>query len=400
MLMFSPFRGWARLAAAAIALLLATAIWLPVVHLFFRPTLADYRQSHGIAPAARQIAHRHLRLWEDPALRAAEIDRMRASNAEWDFMGRTFLVLGLANIALHEPHEQARYLTVIDQIIDETLKVEAEHGMYFFLMPYARAGPFVAQPARSLFIDGEIALMLAARQRVAINPRYERPLAQRIDTIVQGMQSGPALCAESYPDECWMFCNAAAVAAVAVSDSVDGRDHGAFINEWLASIKARLVDHETGLLVSSFTYDGKPLDGPEGSSIWFVAHCLQLIDPDFAADQYARARAELGQRIMGFGYAREWPASWQGPMDVDSGPIVPVLGASAGSSGLALLGAAAFDDHNFLRELLTSLQFAGFPCTDDHGRSYAAGNQVGDAVLLYALVQGPLWQQVLTPSPF
>jgi hypothetical protein len=279
---------------------------------------------------------------------------------------------------------------VIDAILDETLSLERERGMFFFMMDYARAGSFRAQPPRSVFLDGEIAMMLAARQRVAREPRYDQPLRERVDAIVQSLYHGPVMCGESYPNECWMFCNALAVAAVRRSDRLDGRDHSEFIAKWLATVKAKLVHKESGLLVSSFTYDGQPIDGPEGSSIWTVAHFLSFVDPDFARDQYARARAQIGGSVLGFGYAREWPATWVGPMDVDSGPIVPIVGASAGSSGQAVLGAASFHDDAWLRELLTSLQFAGFPTRDGDRLSYSASNQVGDAVLLYAMVCGPL----------
>ena len=34
--------------------------------------------------------------------------------------------------------------------------------MYFFLMDYASAAKYVMKPERSLFLDGEIALMLAS----------------------------------------------------------------------------------------------------------------------------------------------------------------------------------------------------------------------------------------------
>ena len=51
-----------------------------------------------------------------------------------------------------------------------------------------------------------------------------------------------------------------------------------------------------------------------------------------------------------------------GPEDVDSGPVVPLLGVSAGSSGLAFLGARAFDDRAYFRGLQASLDFAAFPC--------------------------------------
>ena len=76
---------------------------------------------------------------------ADEIDAMRDSNPEWDFMGRTFLVMSLANMAIQEPERQAEYLAVIDRIIDDTLQVESEQGMMYFLMAYAERAPFVVQ---------------------------------------------------------------------------------------------------------------------------------------------------------------------------------------------------------------------------------------------------------------
>ena len=57
----------------------------------------------------------------------------------------------------------------------------------------------------------------------------------------------------------------------------------------------------------------------------------------------------------------------------------------------ALLGAGAFDDRATLAGLVASLDLAAFPIEDAGGLRYAASNAVGDAVLLYALVEGPLW---------
>jgi hypothetical protein len=287
-------------------------------------------------------------------------------------------------------------MDVIDRIVDETLALERERGMFHFLMPYAKRKPFVVEPARSAFLDGEIALMLATRELVAPRPGGDPRLAERIAHLRAHMERSPVLSAESYPDECWTFCNTVALAAMRMDDAIRGGSEGqALGRRWLEAARRRLIDPDTGLLVSSYTVSGRHLDGPEGSSIWVSAHALWLVDPDFARDQYERARRLLGAEFLGFGWAREWPRGKGGRRDVDSGPIVPLVEASAGSSGLALLGASTFGDAPYLDKLMTTLDFAAFPVRRGARLRYAAGNQVGDAAALYALSLGPLWERVL-----
>jgi hypothetical protein len=379
---------------AFIALAVAAGLWLPSMHLLFKPHMDAYLSDAGISPKAQALAARHLALWSDPELRAGEIDKMRRNNAEWDFMARTFFVLALGNMALRDPGVKGEYLEIVDAIIDETVRLEQEKGAHHFLMAYAKYGDFRSQEGRSLFVDSEIALMLAVRRLVEEKEAYKPLLTERVEAMVATMQESPVLSGESYPDEAWMFCNTTALAATRIADVLDGTDHSDFIDRWLEVAKRDLVDPETGLLISSFTFDGRPKDGPEGSSIWMVAHNLLLVDRAFAEDQYRRAKTELAANVLGFGYAREWPTTWVGPMDVDSGPIVPVLEISAGSSGMALIGASAFDDRAYLSALLTSLNFGGFPIEKDGQLRYAASNQVGDAVMLYAMVLGPVWAEV------
>ena len=319
---------------------------------------------------------------------------MRQANAEWDFMGRTFLVLSLANMALREPGEKARHLEIIDRIIDETIRLDDEHGVHFFLMPYSRSKPFLASPPRSLFVDGEIALMIGARRVVQDDPGHRARLGRYTRQVLAQMQAGPVLSAESYPDECWTFCNTVGLAALRTEDFLDGSDRSAFFAAWVKTARARLVEPKTGLLVSSYRHDGTWLDGPEGSSLWMSLHNLLTVDPEFARDQYRRARHEIGRTMLGFGYAREWPPSSTGEMDVDSGPIVPLLEASPGSSGLALLGASAFGDDAYFASLTASLELGAFPAHQRGALRYRASNQVGDAVILYSAVQGPLWRTV------
>ena len=75
----------------------------------------------------------------------------------------------------------------MDEIIRETLKIEQDHGIYAFLLPYAQSRPFLMQPARSQFLDGEIALMLACRRIVAEKQDYKLMHRERIRIMLQRM---------------------------------------------------------------------------------------------------------------------------------------------------------------------------------------------------------------------
>lgn len=384
-----------RLLAGSLCLLVAAAVWVPSVHLFF-PSADHSRiwKDPGVSPVTLSLAQRHLAFWNDPAQRERELGDLRRSNAEWDFMGRTYLVLALANMALRDRGWTDRALAVIDPIVEETLRLEKEHGFYHFSMAYARSRPYVDPPARSLFVDGEIALMIGVRRLIAEKESWREPLRDRVREMVERMRRSPSLSAESYPDECWTFDNATALAAIRIADLLDGGDHRDMARGWVRNARETLVEERTGLLVSEYTRAGSPLDGPEGSSIWMVAHMLQLVDEPFARDQYDRARRELRRSICGFDVSREWPAGVPGRMDIDSGVVIPVIEASPGASGLALLGARAFGDEEYYAGLLRSLEMAAFPIRERQSLRYAASNQVGDAVLLYSTVLGPLWAEV------
>jgi hypothetical protein len=377
-----------KLIRGIVCLLVAAALWLPFMHLLFRP-------SRDVSADVRGLCAYQTHLWTNAIALDREQGNMRKTNAEWDFMSRTYFTLALANLALREPARADELLATMDRIIDDTLRLEAEHGQLFFMMDYGKKRPFVHPEGRSIFEDGEIALMLAARRLVREKPDYREPLQTRVRFMERAMRDAPLLCAESYPDECLVFCNTVALAALRCSDVLDGTDHASLFRDWVAMAKSKLVEPRSGLLNSSFTLDGDVNDGPEGSSIWMAAHCLQIVDREFAENQYARAKKFLAGRFLGFGYAREWPTALPGIPDVDSSAVVPILGASPSSSGLALLGAAAFGDAEFLRDLRTSLNAAGFPTRTEEGLRYSASNQVGDSVLLYALTCGPLWAEVM-----
>jgi hypothetical protein len=370
------------------ALAVAATLWFPALHLFFAHSQEEAFASRGVPEAARAMASSSL------APHAGDpIATTHATSDEWDLMGRTFTAWSLANMALRDPAQRGEYVAAIDRIIDETQRLEREHGFRYFLLPYGKTRPFAAKPERSLFVDGEIALMMGLR-RLVVDDKDPRELRDLADLIAERMNAGPVMSAESYPDECWTFCNAVALASLSVADALDGTDHGATSRRWIDTARQKLVDRETGLLVSRYTYEGSVMEGPEGSTIWMVAHALEVVDEPFARDQYARAKKELARSVLGFGYAVEWPQHARGHADIDSGPIVPFFDVSAGSSGLALVGAKSFGDKDYFEELMTTLDFAAFPTRRDGALHYEASNPLGDAVIFYATVLGPAWEKV------
>ena len=168
--------------------------------------------------------------------------------------------------------------------------------------------------------------MLASRRFLEEKSDYRPLLQERIEQMLARMQQSPVLSAESYPDTCWIFDNLISLCAVRLADSLDGTDHSQFSQQWLALAKRKLVDQQTGLLITSYTTAGKPLKGPEGSSTWMVAHCLRLLDEDFARDQYQRARKEFGQDLGRFRLVHQMPGFRQGTAEHGRPPDHPILG--------------------------------------------------------------------------
>ncbi len=353
----------------------------------------SFRSARGVGFKAEKIAHRLCNRWGTyPSQFAIQ------NNPEWDFMSRTFLVLSLVNIGLRQPDRADSYRTIVDRIIGSTLQIEKESGFQSFLLHYGRTDQgWVIRPVRSQFVDGEIALMLAARNYLDRRDDYRVLLRERIEGMMARMKQSPVLCAESYPNECWIFCNSIGIAAMVLGDCLDGTDHHEFVSAWIQSVKSRLIDPKTGLLISAFTIEGKPVPCgslPEGSSLWMTCHMLQVIDSELARVQYDLARSQLAGQALAFGYSREWPGGLKGNADIDSDYIVPFFRASPSASGLAMVGAAAFGDSKYYQRLLNSLVLLAGPVETNDSLYFRMSNEVGDSVVLYSMTLGPLWAEV------
>jgi hypothetical protein len=97
-------------------------------------------------------------------------------------------------MALRDPAGRAAYVVAIDRTIADTQLLLREEGFRYFLLPYGKTRPFVAAPERSLFVDGELALMLGLRRLVA-DEGDPRELEELTAGIAARMNAGPVMCA-------------------------------------------------------------------------------------------------------------------------------------------------------------------------------------------------------------
>jgi hypothetical protein len=351
-----------------------------------------------------ELTQRLVRVWTEPETRRAAVGQLARENPEWRLLHALFSGLSFANLALHDRAHARRYLALLERATDEMRAYERKHGHLGFLLPYGAAGPFVVGPQRSAFVDGEIAMLLGARQLVAREltargirgiaprPEYTRELVERSASLLARMNESPVACAESYPDECWMFCTVIGLVSLRMADALTGSDHHAAFARFSRIARDALTDPRTGLLVSSYRVDGSLRDGPEGSTLWLAAHCLALLDPELARQQYARGKRALGLSFMGYAAAREWPVDAEGWTDIDVGLELPLVAAAAASSGFAVLAASTFHDTTRLAELVASIDFFSAFLSEEDRLLLEPGYELGSAVVAYGLAQGPLWE--------
>ncbi len=355
---------------------------LPLVGLFATGPSADER---GQALLTSNEA-----AWQDQDHTVAAL---HSANPEFDMLWRMFTVLAACDRALATPDEADRWLALADDMIRDTDAVATQRGQRHFLLGYADHQAWRQPEAGSLFVDGEIAVMVAARRAV----RDEPWLAQLGQRWTQRVEQDFALAGndlpESYPNEAWAFCITTALVALHINDVVEGTDHSALISRYTDRMRSDLVDASTGLIGSDWAVSGDALDGTEGSSVWWVSTGLLLLDPDLATAQYDGAHDALIGGLPGIAWSREWPGQAHGS-DIDSGPIVPFFDASPAASGFALVASSAHGDDATRARLVRAIRAADVLLRVDPRLSQMAEAPMGDAIIAFGLGFGPLWSHL------
>jgi hypothetical protein len=299
-------------------------------------------------------------------------------SGEWLFGTYLMAGIGFCQIALEHPKTRRELLPGIARCVHVLLTPEVrafDHDAWREDALDTLDGPH----GHAAYL-GYLNLLLALYEQVDPGNEFV-PLHNHITSaLYRHIQASPNGLIETYPTEWYPMDNAPVLASLALSPRlVDA----AAVDALVARYRQRCLDPRTGLLIQALGPDGGAVDVPRGSgsalASFFFIHGL----PALADDLYAAIRHELAVNVAGFGAIREYPHGNSGASDIDSGPVIFGLGASA--SGFSI-GPARFErDSVWFRRLFATAWFAGAPLKSDHQINFLSAGPLGNAILLAML---------------
>ncbi|MEY9214024.1 hypothetical protein NI17_021810 [Thermobifida halotolerans] len=193
----------------------------------------------------------------------------------------------------------------------------------------------------------------------------------------------------AYPGQAWPVDSVVAMAALRLRDHLAGEDRYALLfRTWMTQVRTRL-DPVTGLIPHRVdAVDGRVLQGARATSQSLLLRFLFEIDPEWAAADYTVFRELFASDTAMLPGVREHPRGDDSPGDVDSGPLV--LGLSASASTVAIADAVLAGDAPTAAALTGLAEAAGMAVEWGGERRYLGGVlPVGDAFLMWALATTP-----------
>lgn len=200
----------------------------------------------------------------------------------------------------------------------------------------------------------------------------------------------------AYPDQAWPVDSVVAIAAIALGAETIGYDAEPLIQRWLAGTEQRR-DPATGLLPHRVDpRTGAPVEGARGSSQAMLLRFLHEVAPIRARRDWDAFWRQFRSTMPGVPGIREYPRGTAGPADVDSGPLI--FGLSASASVVAIGDAVIYGDRPAARDLTGIAEAVGGAVYWRGERGYLAGQvPVGDAFLAWSLVSTSWLQPVHRP---
>lgn len=248
-------------------------------------------------------------------------------------------------------------------------------------------------PEHGIFAAGWALLVALDVARIGGQPADLADVRRRAAVVEAALRGSASGFLEGYPGQYWPCDTVVAAAALADAAALLGETGWTrTVRNWRDRVR-RQVDPATGLLPHRVDASGRALEGPRGSSQAVIqtywAHLGRWgLGDQGDADTWAAFRRTFVVREAGLVGVREYPVGVTGAGDVDSGPLL--LGVSASASAVTLAAARTVGDVELAEDLDREAELLGLPVRWGDQRRYALGLlPVGDAFLAWARTRPP-----------
>jgi hypothetical protein len=290
-------------------------------------------------------------------------------------------ILGLGQIVLEHPEKRAEYLPVMKHA---AMQMTNENTLAYAESVWGQNGVVSMGPGQGHAYLGYVNLALGMLRAVdpdtpfrAQHDRISAELAERLFASKTGM-------IETYPTETWPPDVAAVAGSIGLHSKLSGVDRSVQLRTWAERFASCAVDPGSGYLVQRVRSGTcQPLDAPRGSGTAVSAYFISFVDRALSRRLHGALREQGRRTLLGFGGIREYAPGHEGKGDVNAGPIL--LAVSVGATGFAIGSARSNSDRDLYRELYRTAHLFGVPVSRDHGRGFAVGGALGNALLLAML---------------
>ena len=336
------------------------------------------------AAAQDALARGVIRLAEDAAGSALSLTGSSRFDGEWRTVTEQMTALGLGQLVIERPERRAAYLPAIARSVE---RLQSENVSAFGQDAWGRRGFDDLESDRGHAYLG-YANMAFGMLRLLDPGASIGPLHDRVTlALARRLEKAPHAVIETYPGESYPADVAAVAASIALHDRAAGPRHQPLLERWSRAFLERYVDASSGLLYQSVDAEsGRALGPARASGTAIAVYFLSFVD-DGAAKRLFGALSRQRASFMGFGGIREYPSGAGGAGDIDSGPLI--FGVSASASAFALSGARLYGDENLMIELLRTASLAGIPLESSGRLRFASGGALGNAIVLAMLTARP-----------
>lgn len=345
----------------------------------------------GWGPASDEVRVATQLGFLDEAIGDGAGPRMQGLFPEGDFFTQTLTGIAAARLA-HSATTEA----VVGQR-DRWLGI-ARRSLVGVGQPQVTA-PFAGsmEPAWGVFYRAWRALLVIEIATATEDPVDLQSVEVEAAALREAVQASASAVLQSYPGQAWPCDNVVGMAALARAGDLLGTADRELARHWLSRLDP-LRDKDTGLLPHRVSPTGQVLDRPRASSQAIVQTFLPEVDPAAAGADWAAYRRAFVVREAGLVGVREYPVGVTGAGDVDSGPLL--LGVSASASAVTLAAARRVGDTALADTLDREAELLGLGWSWGGTRRYAGGAlPVGDAFLAWARsTPGPGPGQPVAPT--